>query len=614
MCGIVGYVGDKDAAPVIMDSLRRLEYRGYDSSGMAVLFDGNVDIRRSVGKLDNLYKLIINDPPKGNIGIGHTRWATHGEPSDRNAHPHCDCSKETVVIHNGIVENYVELKRELLKEGHCFASDTDSEVIAHLIEKYLSISRNFDEAFRQTLKRIKGAHAVVAINQMYPDRILAARLGNAGGVVLGLGENEMFVASDITAIIEYTRNVLFLESGDIAVVNKYGANISNIEGESVKRSVTTIAWDPISAAKGGYRHFMLKEIFEQPRSAADTIGGRIHLDPPSVIFEWISFSEEYLRSIKRIIICACGTALHAGLVAKFYLEELAGVPVEVDYASEFRYREKLLDLDTLMISVTQSGETVDTLFSMEAAKERGVKVLSVVNVVGSQASRIADSVIYTHAGPEIGVASTKAFTSQLIALYMWALYLGNVRGYLTALDFFEALNKLAELPKLIGETLEMNAENYEILAEKYHKVNDFLYLGRGINYPIALEGALKMKEISYIHAEGYPAGEMKHGPLALVDEDMPVVTIAPQDNVYSKIISNIEQVRARHGKVIAIANYGDADILSKVDDVIWIPKTSKHLTPVLTVIPLQILAYHVAVLRGCDVDQPRNLAKSVTVE
>lgn len=613
MCGIVGYVGGRDAAVVVMDGLRRLEYRGYDSAGIAVLNGSKIELRRSVGKLDSLQKVLNAKPASGSVGIGHTRWATHGAPSDHNAHPHSDCRQETVVIHNGIVENYLELKQQLTAEGHKFTSETDTEVIAHLIEKHCGEGLSFEDAVKKALTQIKGAHAIVTMSLRDQGKIVAARLGNAGGVVIGVGDDEMFIASDMPAILNYTRNMVFLDNRELAVVSGAGATYSSLDGDVLEKRPQVVSWDPISAAKGGYKHFMLKEIHEQSQSATDAIRGRVKFGPPDIYLEGLGFGKRDLKRLNRIIISACGTALHAGLVGKFLIEDLARVPVEVDYASEFRYRDKLLDPNTLLIAVTQSGETVDTLVSMEAAKEHGVKALGIVNVVGSQASRVADGVIYTHAGPEIGVASTKAFTSQLIALYMWALHLAKARETIAESEMQEALQYLVELPHLIGETLQ-RADPYEELAELYFKRANFLYLGRGINYPIALEGALKLKEISYIHAEGYPAGEMKHGPIALIDDDMPVVAIAPRDKVYPKMISNIEQVKARRGTVIAVANDGDQDIVEKADHVLWVPKTSIHLTPVLTVIPLQLLAYYLAVRRGCDVDQPRNLAKSVTVE
>ena len=613
MCGIVGYVGGREAAPIVMEGLRRLEYRGYDSAGIAVLDGGEIQLRRSAGKLDNLERALLSEPPVGTTGFGHTRWATHGKPSETNAHPHVDCKRRAVVIHNGIVENYVELKRDLRAKGHEFASETDTEVIVHLIEEEMSLGRDLPEAVRQALLRIRGAHAIVAMSADDPGRIVAARLGNAGGVVVGFGKEEMFVASDLPALLEHTRQVIFLEPQEVAAVTKDGVVVGRLDGTIVEKPVQTVTLDPVSAAKGGYKHFMLKEIYEQPRAIQDTVRSRIRFSPAEIHLEDAHLTPEEARGIERIIITACGTALHAGLVGKFLIEELARIPVEVDYASEFRYRDPLLNSKTLLVAVTQSGETVDTLVSMEEARSRGVRTLGIINVVGSQASRLADHVVYTHAGPEIGVASTKAFTSQLAALYLLAVHLGQVRGVLGEPQVARLLQDLSELPQLMGELLSRDHE-YERLAALYHKVNDFLYLGRGINYPIALEGALKLKEISYIHAEGYPAGEMKHGPIALIDKDIPVVAVAPRDKVYHKMLGNIEEVKARDGIVIAVVTDGDEEIAAKADHVIHLPPTPALLTPLMTVVPLQLLAYHVAVRRGCDVDQPRNLAKSVTVE
>ena len=613
MCGIVGYIGSKNAADVVLNGLRQLEYRGYDSAGLAVVDNDHVEMRRAVGKLDNLSAVLFNSPVAGQVGIGHTRWATHGKPSETNAHPHIDCKGEIVVIHNGIVENYLALKRELQLRGHIFNSETDTEVIVHLVEEYAESGKSLEEAVREALQRIKGAHAIVIMSAREPDKIVTARLGYAGGVVIGLGQGEMFVASDMPAILEHTRKMVFLDNREMAVVTQSGLSCSTIDGAIMDKIPQVVSLDPVSAAKGGYKHFMLKEIHEQARSITDVIRTRVELQPPSVYLEDVHLDVEQINRLGKAVIVACGTALHAGLVGKFLIEELARIPVEVDYASEFRYRSPLLDENTLVIAVTQSGETVDTLVSMEAAKRLGASLLGIVNVVGSQASRLADSVIYTHAGPEIGVASTKAFTSQLVALYLLALHLGKARGIISTEQLGEMLQHVTELPKLVGETLA-NTQPCEDLANLYSKRTDFLYLGRGINYPIALEGALKLKEISYIHAEGYPAGEMKHGPIALIDEDLPVVAIAPRDNVYDKMVSNIEQAKARGGIVIAVASEGDEEIAGKADHVLYVPQTSRYLTPVLTVIPLQLLAYYIAVRLGCDVDQPRNLAKSVTVE
>ena len=613
MCGIVGYVGPREATPVIVEGLKRLEYRGYDSAGLAVIQDGHIEIRRDVGKLANLERMLAESPVGGNIGIGHTRWATHGVPSPRNAHPHVDCRGEVVVIHNGIVENFLSLRQELTAEGHRFTSETDTETIPHLVEKYLTESGDLEGAVRRALGRIKGAHAVVVMSSRQPDRIIAARLGNAGGVVVGVGEGEMFVASDVLAILKYTRQVTFLEDGQMAVITQEGARFTTLDGQPVAEEVHTVPWDPISAAKGEYKHFMQKEIYEQARSITDTIRGRVDFEAGQVRLDELNLSPEEAQSIERMFIVACGTSAYAGLVGKFIIEALARIPVEVDYGSEFRYRDPLIDERTLVLALTQSGETVDTLAAMEEARSKGARLLSIVNVMGSQAARMSDGVIYMQAGPEIGVASTKAFTASLVDQYLLALHLGKLRGLIDAARMRELVEDLAELPNLVGQVLG-NGNNYDALAAEYFKRENFLYLGRGINYPIALEGALKLKEISYIHAEGYPAGEMKHGPIALIDERMPVVAIAVRDSVYEKMISQIEQVKARGGIVIALATEGDEAIAEKADHVIYVPPTSPLLSPVVNVVPLQLLAYFIAVRRGCDVDQPRNLAKSVTVE
>jgi glucosamine--fructose-6-phosphate aminotransferase (isomerizing) len=613
MCGIVGYVGPRQAGPLIFEGLRRLEYRGYDSAGIAVLDGARVDVRRAVGKLDNLGAALAEQPLSGQVGIGHTRWATHGKPSEHNAHPHTDCTGDVVVVHNGIVENYVQLRQELVAEGHTFRSETDTEVIAHLVEKLRAEGLSLEESVRRTLGRLRGNEAILVMDRSEPGVLVTARLGNAGGITIGLADGEMLVASDLPAVLDHTRRMVFLDDGEMAVVRADGATYSRIDGEVVEKQPTTVAWDPVSAAKGGYRHFMLKEIHEQPRSLGDTIRSRISLDPPAVFLEDLGLSDEELLSVRRVVLIACGTAWHACLCAKFMLEELARIPCEVDYADEFRYRDPVIDDATLLIAVTQSGETVDVLVSMAEARKRGARVLAVVNAVGSQASRAADGLIYLHSGPEIGVASTKAFTSMLAALALFALYFAKVRERISPKDLGAALQAIVEMPGLVGEILARPTP-YQRLADELHKKSDFLYLGRGIQFPIALEGALKLKEISYIHAEGYPAGEMKHGPIALIDEEMPVVAIAPRDRVYDKVINNVEQVKARGGIVIAIADDGDEEIRAKADHVIYVPPTWTHIAPILTTIPLQLLAYYVAVRRGCDVDQPRNLAKSVTVE
>lgn len=613
MCGIVGYVGGRQAAPIIVNGLGRLAYRGYDSAGLAVLGPQGLALRRSTGKLENLAQRLSESPTLGYIGIGHTRWATHGGVTEANTHPHTDCRGQIVVIQNGIVENYLDLKRALLAEGHQFRSQTDTEVIAHLIEKYLAAAGDFPTAVRQALGLLAGANAVVALSTLCPDRIVAARLGNAGGVTVGLGNGEMFLASDMPAILDHTQRVVFLEDRELVVLSRQGASYYRLDGTPLEKRVETISWDPVAAERGRHKHFMQKEILEQPRSVTDAIRGRVDFDAAEVHLESLPFPEDQLQRLRKIHTVACGTAWHAGLVGKFMIERLARVSVEVDYGSEFRYRDPLLDPDDLVLVVTQSGETVDTLAAMEEARRKGVGTISIVNAVGSQAARLATGVIYLNAGPEIGVASTKAFTSMLVAQYLLAIYLGQARGTLDLPQRQQLLRDLAALPNLVGEVLARDGI-YEDLAQQYLRCTDFLYLGRGINYPVALEGALKLKEISYIHAEGYPAGEMKHGPIALIDEKMPVVAIVPPDPLRDKMLSNVEQVKARGGVVIAVASPDDEEIAAKADHVLPVPYLSPLLCPVLNVLPLQLLAYHVAVRRGCDVDQPRNLAKSVTVE
>ena len=612
MCGIVGYVGSRDAASIVVEGLRRLEYRGYDSAGLAVIQDGQLVRQRAVGKLVNLDRVLAEHPLKGTVGIGHTRWATHGGVTEVNAHPHTDCTGSLVVVHNGIMENYLELKKELKAQGHTFRSETDTEVIAHLIEQNYSDGGTLVDAVRRALCQLRGFNAVVVLSAREPGSLIAARLGNAGGVVVGRGDGEMFLASDVPALLAHTRQAIFLESREMVAVSRDGARFWSLDGTPLEKEWQDIPWDPVSVAKEGYKHFMQKEIYEQARSAADIIRGRVDFERGQVHLD-MSVAPEMLRRVERIYSVACGTAWHSALVGKFMIEELARLQVEVDYGSEFRYRDPLLDERSLVLAVSQSGETVDTLAAMDKARQCGVPTIAVVNVVGSEASRIADGVVYMRAGLEIGVAASKTFTSQMLAQYLLALYLGLVRGTLSPERARALIADLVELPNLIGQVLS-NGHEYEALANEYFKRKDFLYLGRGINYPIALEGALKLKEISYIHAEGYPAGEMKHGPIALIDERMPVVTIAVHDRVYEKMISNIEQVKARGGIVIAVTTEGDTRIAQKADHVLYVPQTSPLLTPVLTVLPLQLLAYHIAVRRGCDVDQPRNLAKSVTVE
>ena len=614
MCGIVGYIGPRDSAEVVVGGLGRLEYRGYDSAGIAIYDGKKLQLRRSVGKLANLVAQLRERPVSGSCGIGHTRWATHGAVTEENAHPHRDASGEIVVIQNGIVENYLELKSRLLARGHVFESQTDTEVIARLIGDHYAETGSLEQAVCRTLAELRGGNAVVALSKREPDRIVAARLGNAGGIVIGLGQGETFVASDIPAILDYTQRMIFLEDREIAVISAGGAAVARLDGTPVEKPVTTVQWDPVSAAKGDYKHFMQKEIYEQPRALTDALRGRVDLEGGAVLLDELRLTDGELWRLGRVYAVACGTAWHAALIGKYLLETLARVRVDVDYGSEFRYRRPLLGDDTLLLAITQSGETVDTLAAMEEARDQGVKSVAIVNAVGSQAARLADGgALYLHAGPEIGVASTKAFTSMLVAEYLLALRLSEARGTLKPDQVREHIQALVELPGKVGRILEQHAI-YEELAERYQYAADALFLGRQVNYPTALEGALKLKEISYIHAEGYPAGEMKHGPIALIDKDLPVICIAVRDAIYEKMLSNIEQVKARGGHVIAIATEGDARIRDKTDYVIEIPETLPLLTPILATIPLQLLAYHVAVRRGADVDQPRNLAKSVTVE
>ncbi len=614
MCGIVGYVGPREATEVVVGGLGRLEYRGYDSAGIAIDDGKTLQLRRSVGKLANLLAQLREHPASGSCGIGHTRWATHGAVTEENAHPHCDASGEIVVIQNGIVENYLELKQRLVARGHMFESQTDTEVIARLLGDHYAAAGSIEQAMRLTLAELRGGNAVVAMTRREPGRIVAARLGNAGGVVIGLGQGETFVASDITAILDYTQRMLFLEDRELAVLTAQGAEISRLDGTPVDRRPATVQWDPISAAKGDYKHFMQKEIYEQPRALTDALRGRVDIETGAVLLDELRLSEGELWRLGRIYAVACGTAWHAALIGKYMIETLAKVRVDVDYGSEFRYRQPLLGDDTLLLAITQSGETVDTLAAMEESRAQGVKSLAIVNAVGSQAARVADAgALYLHAGPEIGVASTKAFTSMLIAEYLLALRLAQARGSLKPDQLREHIQALIELPGKVARVLEQHTI-YEELAERYHRASDALFLGRQSNYPVALEGALKLKEISYIHAEGYPAGELKHGPIALIDEDLPVVCVAVRDAIYEKMLSNIEQVKARGGHVIAIATEGDTLIRDKADYAIEVPTTLPLLTPILTGIPMQLLAYHFAVRRGADVDQPRNLAKSVTVE
>ena len=614
MCGIVGYVGPRDATPIILEGLKRLEYRGYDSAGLAVVqANGVIGVRREAGKLAGLVELVGAEPVNGQIGIGHTRWATHGEPCRRNAHPHVGVTGKVASVHNGIIENFLSLRQDLEARGRFFASETDSEVVVHLVEAYMARGSDLVTAVRQALPHVHGANAFVFVCSQEPDRLVAARTGNAGGITVGVGDGEMFLASDIPAILEHTRDMIFIEDGQLAVVTRDGVGVTTLTGEPVETQVYTIPWDAVAAQKGTYRHFMQKEIYEQARSITDTIRGRAKLEAGRVRLENLQLKPEEAQKLEKIVIVACGTSAYAGLVGKFIIETLARVPVEVDYGSEFRYRDPIINGNTAVLAITQSGETVDTLAAMEEAQDKGARLWSIVNVIGSQAMRVSDGYILMHAGPEIGVASTKAFTASLTDLYLLGCYLGELRGVLTGAELRAAVDCLARLPDLVGRVLE-HGDEYERLASLFNDREHFLYLGRGINYPIALEGALKLKEISYIHAEGYPAGEMKHGPIALIDEAMPVVAITVRDRVYDKMISQVEQVKARDGIVIALATDGDEDIAEKADHVLRVPPTPPLLSPVVNVIPLQLLAYYLAVRRGCDVDQPRNLAKSVTVE
>ena len=620
MCGIVGYVGNKQVVPLIIDGLRKLEYRGYDSAGIAVVNEGHeLEIRRAEGKLRNLEETIRLSPLDGTYGIGHTRWATHGRPTEENAHPHRDCTGRVVVVHNGIIENYLQLKERLRHTDHRFVTETDTEIIAHLIEEHLRHDLSFEEAVRTAATELRGIFALSIINADEPDTIIAVRQGPP--VVIGLGDREFFVASDIPPILHHTRDVFFLGDGELAVINKDAVRVIDFEGNTVQPSIQRITWDPIMAEKGGFKHFMLKEIYEQPRAVRDTVQGRISLDTGRVFLdEMANITESDFKRFTSIKIAACGTSWHAGLAGKYMIEQLARVPVDVDYASEFRYRDPVMDEKTLLLVISQSGETADTIAALREAKELGARVLAICNVQGSMIVREADGTILTHAGPEIGVASTKAFTSQMIALYLLGLYLGQVRGTLTEDEARFHAQELAELPVKLEHLLN-DSDGIEELSKEFFRSTDFLYLGRGINFPVALEGALKLKEISYIHAEGYPAGEMKHGPNALIDERLPVLFINTREENnraselrYEKTHSNIVEVKAREGIVISVLTEGDTMSSVVSDHVIEIPASSDLLSPILSIIPLQLLAYHIAVRRGCDVDQPRNLAKSVTVE
>jgi glucosamine--fructose-6-phosphate aminotransferase (isomerizing) len=617
MCGIVGYIGTHRAVPIILEGLKRLEYRGYDSAGLAVYCEnGDLAIRRAQGKLRNLEESMRMNPVDGSYGIGHTRWATHGRPTEENAHPHRDCKGDIVVVHNGIVENYLALKQQLQHEGHVFKTETDTEIIAHLVEKHFE--GNLEEAVRATVKELTGVFALAVIARTDPYKIVAAR--NGPPVVIGIGDNEYFVASDVPAILSHTQDMFFLADGDMAILTPDGVSLCDFDGHPVHRQVSHILWNPIEAEKGGYQHFMLKEIFEQPRAVRDTTLGRVGQETGRIFLDEMDITPAEFAAFKQVKIIACGTSWHAGLSGKFMIEKLARIPCEVDYGSEFRYRDPIVLADTLTIVISQSGETADTLAAQREAKRKGSRTLAICNVVGSMITREAAGTVYTHAGPEIGVASTKAFTCQLTALFILAMYLGQANGNLGEEESRTLVQELVHLPGKLETVLSHDAV-YEALGKELHRTTDFLFLGRGVHFPIALEGALKLKEISYIHAEGYPAGEMKHGPNALIDEKLPVVVLATHDSsspesclLYDKTLSNIQEVKARDGIVLAIVTQGDDKVHKVADYVIEIPPSSELLTPILAIVPLQLLAYHIAVRRGCDVDQPRNLAKSVTVE
>ncbi len=614
MCGIIGYAGRREAAPVLLDGLANLENRGYDSAGIAVLSPGgSVAVRKASGKLENLVSSMNGSLPVGNVGIGHTRWATHGEASLSNAHPHLDCREDVIVVHNGIVENYIELREELIDQGHTFASETDSEVLPHLVESFLRNGATTEEAVRLTAKRLRGAQAVAVAIRQEPERVMAFRIGNAGGIVVGYGEGEMLLTSDLPAIIPHTQRVAFLSAGEMVEVTADRAVYSTLEGAALSKSPQALPYDPVSVAKGGYSHFILKEIQEQPQAAIATLRGRVLFDPWDVALDGINLTDDDLRSIDRVIFVAMGTSYHAAMIGRHMMERLAGIPSEAENASEFRYRDPILDSRTLVVSVGQSGETADTLSAMEEASRKGARVITVCNAEGSGATRMAEGCVYLRCGPEIGVASTKTFTCSLEALYILAAYVGKRRGYLPQEDLGDVLEDLARLPDLLGEQVSRH-EQPEALAELFYDRPHFLYLGRGSNHAVAMEGALKLKEMAYIHAEGYPAGEMKHGPIALVDETMPIVAIAPNDGLRDKMLNSIFEVKARGGTVIAVATEGDEEMAGVADHVLYIPQLSPLLTCILASVPLQLLAYHIAVKRGCDVDQPRNLAKTVTVE
>jgi len=611
MCGIIGYVGTRDVVPVLIGGLKKLEYRGYDSAGIAVVDGNGVEVVRAEGKLSNLEGKLQDKPIKGSFGMGHTRWATHGKPNENNAHPHRDCTGKVVVIHNGIIENFLPLKQRLQKAGHEFKTETDTEVVAHLIEENLKDGTKFVDAVKKTLKELEGHYALVMIDGSEPGTIVAAKHGPP--LVIGLGENENIVASDVAPLLAYTRNIIYLEDGEYSVVDQTKVSVFDKDDHAVDRAPKRITWDAVMAEKEGFRHYMLKEIHEQPRAVRDTFNGRMFEESGEIFFNDLEMTAEEWSKIRKVHVIACGTSWHAGLVGKFLLEDAARIPIEVDYGSEYRYRNPIVDETTLVIGVTQSGETADTIAGMQEAKAKGAKLITICNVIGAAATRMADGTIYTNAGPEIGVASTKAFTTQLTAFYLLSLYIRQLRND-SVDDRRFAMHELRVIPHKIEHILKHQEKHIEELAHKYYKSQDFLFLGRGVHYPIALEGALKLKEISYIHAEGYPAGEMKHGPIALIDENLPVVAIATHTPVYDKVVSNLQEVKARDGKLIVICDEGDDAVKKLADDVIEIPWSTEPLQPILAVVPTQLLAYYIALRRGCDVDQPRNLAKSVTVE
>jgi glutamine---fructose-6-phosphate transaminase (isomerizing) len=613
MCGIVGYVGSKNAVGIIVDGLKRLEYRGYDSAGVAVLTaQGTLEVRRAAGRLKALEGLLRERPLTGTVGIGHTRWATHGRPSDENAHPHTDCSGDLVVVHNGIFENYLEVKDRLKAEGHVFKSETDTEVIAHLLEHHLKACGRLDRALKLTLAEYRGNYAVGVVSTATPDRLIAAKQG-AGSVVVGLGQGEMFIASDIPAILPHTRDVVILEDGEVAVATAEGVELSTLDDQPVQREPVRVMWDPIMAEKGGYRHFMLKEIYEQPRAITDTFRGRVSPESGTIVLPDVNLDPGTVRQLQRVVFVACGTAYYASLLGRTMVERLAGLPADADLASEYRYRDAVIGPETLVVAVSQSGETADTIGAVKAARLKGCPILTITNVVGSALAREATGTLYMHAGPEIGVASTKAFTAMIVSVYLLGLWLGRQRDYLTAEDVRKRIRDLVEIPRLVEQTLELDTK-IAALARHLSSARDFLFLGRGFQHPIALEGALKLKELSYIHAEGYAGGEMKHGPIALIEDGFPVIALVPRDGSYERMLGNIEEVRAREGQVIAVVQTGDRLVASKAQHVIEVPPCADLLAPLITIVPLQLLAYHIAVRRGCDVDQPRNLAKSVTVE